>query len=90
MEGRSYRVTGRVQGVGFRWWVVGRARALGLGGWVRNAPDGSVEVEAWGPVAALLQLEQELSWGPRHASVEAVTAGGAHEKGPPPGFSILG
>lgn len=90
MEGRCYRVTGRVQGVGFRWWAAGRARALGIRGWVRNAPDGSVDLEAWGPVPVLLQLERELSSGPRNASVEAVTARNANEEGPPLGFSILG
>lgn len=90
MEGRGYRVTGRVQGVGFRWWAASRARALGLRGWVRNVPDGSVDLEAWGPLPALLEFERELSSGPRHASVDAVTPRDVdEEEGPPLGFSIL-
>jgi acylphosphatase len=42
-------VTGRVQGVGYRWWAVSTARRLRLRGWVRNRRDGSVEIQAIGP-----------------------------------------
>jgi acylphosphatase len=48
MNARRYIVRGRVQGVGFRWFVDFEARQLGLAGWVRNKPDGTVEVLAMG------------------------------------------
>ena len=72
MERRQYRVTGRVQGVGFRAWTVRRARELRLSGLVRNDPDGSVGVEAEGPADALRSFEAALSKGPPLASVRAV------------------
>lgn len=66
---------GRVQAVGFRFFVVDEARALGLSGWVRNGEDGrSVEVVAEGPEERLRQLEAALSRGPRAAQVERVEA----------------
>lgn len=65
-------VHGRVQGVGFRWYVRVRARALGLSGWVRNRPDGSVEVLAAGDGAALQALKTALNIGPDGASVESI------------------
>ena len=46
---RCFTVNGRVQGVGFRYFVVREAQSLGLAGWVRNLPDGRVEVLASGP-----------------------------------------
>ena len=64
------RVTGVVQGVGFRWFVRERARRLGLGGWVRNLPDGSVEVFAIGETTQLDLLRGELERGPNGAVVE--------------------
>jgi len=64
------RVTGVVQGVGFRWFVRERARRLGLAGWVRNLPDGSVEVLASGDQGQLDLLRGELQRGPRGAVVE--------------------
>ena len=73
-ERRAYRVIGRVQGVGFRWWTRRVAEELGLGGHVRNRPDGSVEVHATGPVAALDRLETVLRDGPPGAWVEDVQA----------------
>ena len=66
------RVEGRVQGVGFRWFVQQRAAALGLRGWVRNRADGSVEVLATGAPAALRALEDVLREGPPHATVRAL------------------
>jgi acylphosphatase len=65
-------VKGRVQGVGFRWFVRERARALGLSGWVRNREDGSVEVLAIGAEDALRELRSLVSTGPSGASVSAV------------------
>jgi DNA ligase D-like protein (predicted 3'-phosphoesterase) len=65
-------VRGRVQGVGFRDAVVGRAGKLGLLGWVRNADDGSVAVHAEGPQAAVDELVGFLEQGPPAARVESV------------------
>lgn len=65
-------VSGHVQGVGFRWFVRERASRLGLAGWVRNRPDGSVEVAARGDADALATFEKHLWSGPPGASVRAV------------------
>jgi acylphosphatase len=72
MAEAGFRVTGRVQGVGFRWWARAQASALGLSGTVRNVADGSVEVQARGSDHALAELERLLSEGPPHARVGAV------------------
>jgi acylphosphatase len=66
------RVTGVVQGVGFRWFVREKARRLGLAGWVRNLPDGSVEVAASGDAGQLELLRLVLAKGPDGASVDAI------------------
>jgi acylphosphatase len=72
-ERLTARVTGRVQGVGFRWWVQRRAAELGLVGWVMNAPDErSVELVAEGTPDAIAELERLLHVGPSGAFVEAV------------------
>jgi acylphosphatase len=65
-------VRGRVQGVGFRWFVRECARELGIRGWVRNRGDGSVEVEAEGDVGSLERLRQMLWKGPSGAHVNAI------------------
>lgn len=67
-------VRGRVQGVGFRWFVEREARGLGLYGWVRNCPDGSVEVVAEGPADLLDRLAVALAIGPAGADVTGVEA----------------
>jgi acylphosphatase len=72
MSDMHVRVTGMVQGVGFRWFVRERARRLGVSGWVRNLADGSVEVAAAGDPGQLKLLRDELAQGPRGARVEAV------------------
>lgn len=69
MKGFRAVVRGRVQGVGFRASTEETARALGLVGWVRNMPDGAVEVDAEGPEEALRELERFLRRGPRMAHV---------------------
>ena len=71
---RAWRVCGRVQGVGFRYFVAAHGRALGLRGWARNLLDGSVEVQAAGPLDALESLEARLREGPPHARVERLEA----------------
>ena len=67
-------VRGRVQGVGFRYFVVRRAMELGVVGWVANTPDGSVQLVAEGSRDALDALEAGLRVGPMGAVVEAVDA----------------
>ena len=63
-----------MQGVGFRYFVMRIARPLGLRGWVRNRPDGAVEVVAEGERPVLEQLLQAVSQGPRSAHVSRVDA----------------
>ena len=65
-------VAGLVQGVGFRYFTVMTAGKLGLGGWVRNCYDGSVEVEAQGDRGQVARLISALKQGPRYADVERV------------------
>ena len=72
LETRRFLVTGRVQGVGFRWFVEREARTLGLAGWVRNNLDGSVEVLASGTHEQLSALRSRLRQGPRAARVDHV------------------
>jgi acylphosphatase len=66
------RVTGRVQGVGFRHFVRERARALDLSGWVKNRPDGSVELLVSGDEDAARRLLDVVRHGPPYAEVAAV------------------
>jgi len=69
---RRFLVRGRVQGVGFRWFVEREAHTLGIAGWVRNNHDGSVEVLAQGTRDQLAGLHGRLREGPRAARVDAV------------------
>jgi acylphosphatase len=69
---RRYLVKGRVQGVGFRWFVEREARLIGVGGWVRNRDDGAVEVLASGTEAQLRSLYDRLREGPRAARIDQV------------------
>jgi acylphosphatase len=71
-EARRFVVRGRVQGVGFRWFVEREAHLLGIAGWVRNNADGSVEVLAIGSRDQLLGLRPRLRAGPRAARVDDV------------------
>jgi acylphosphatase len=77
----SLRIEGRVQGVGFRWWVVEQAIALGLDGWVRNRRDGTVEVLAIGEPPALDRLAEACRGGPPGAVVRAVEVHSAGDDG---------
>lgn len=69
---RRFLVRGRVQGVGFRWFVEREAVLLQIAGWVRNNPDGSVEVLAQGTREQLAGLHGRLREGPRAARVDEV------------------
>jgi acylphosphatase len=71
-QAKLYRVRGRVQGVGFRYFVEHSAKALAIKGWVRNVDDGSVEVYAFGTPAQLSDLAGLLWQGPRWAEVRGV------------------
>ena len=70
VQARRFVVRGRVQGVGFRWFVEREAHMLGIGGWVRNNSDGSVEVLAMGTRDQLSGLRARLYQGPRAARVD--------------------
>jgi acylphosphatase len=72
LETRRYVITGRVQGVGFRWFVEREAAQLGIAGWVRNREDGSVEVMATGSREQQRALRTRLQQGPRAARVDQV------------------
>lgn len=69
---KRFVVRGRVQGVGFRWFVEREAHMLGIAGWVRNSSDGSVEVLAMGTRDQLLGLRSKLQQGPRASRVDDV------------------
>ena len=69
---RRYLLTGRVQGVGFRYFAQRVAVQHGISGWVRNTPDGRVEIEAEGDADAMHQFESGVSTGPAGAHVDLV------------------
>jgi acylphosphatase len=71
---QRFLVSGRVQGVGFRYFARRMATRLGISGWVRNLPDGAVEVVADGSPDALARFQEELRSGPTLAVVERVRA----------------
>lgn len=72
MATQRFLVSGQVQGVGFRDWVVRRGKNLGLVGWVRNLRDGRLELFADGEEEALAQLAEALRDGPSMARVDNV------------------
>jgi len=65
-----FLIQGRVQGVGFRWFVHREASSLNLRGWVRNTEDGEVEVVVTGPAPDLATLRDSLHRGPRGSRVD--------------------
>ncbi len=82
-------IRGRVQGIGFREYVLTRARFLGLSGYVRNLPDGrSVEVVAEGARPDLEQLLDYLREGPRMSRIDAVDAEWREATGAYDGFGV--
>lgn len=80
--------SGRVQGVGFRYFVVRAAQGCGAVGYVRNLDDGDVEIWAEGPGEALDRLEAEVRKGPRHAQVEALRRMDGEPTGSFRGFEV--
>ena len=83
------RIYGTVQGVGFRWFVREAARAAGVAGWVRNNPDGSVEIVASGDAARLARLRDAVQRGPPGSQVAGLdeSPAGSTEELPFP-FSV--
>jgi acylphosphatase len=82
-------ITGRVQGVGYRAWMVHKATELGLSGWVRNRSDGAVEALIAGDIASVEELSRRCRRGPRMAEVASIDedlADPPHE----PGFHQVG
>ncbi len=72
LEVKHFLVKGRVQGVGFRWFVHREAAALGLRGWVKNTDEGHVEIVAAGDAEQLAELMTALRKGSRGSRVDAV------------------
>lgn len=87
-ERRAYRVHGRVQGVGFRWWTRTTASELGVRGTVRNAADGTVEIQAAADAEILDRLEARLHDGPPAARVDGVRREEPGRDPLPAGFEI--
>jgi len=69
---RRIVVSGRVQGVGFRWSTLRAADELGVAGWVRNLPDGTVEAWVEAEAEAVERMQAWLAAGPRSARVDAL------------------
>ena len=88
MIAKRLLIRGRVQGVGFRAWAVQRARELGLDGWVRNRPDGTVEALIAGDTPAVEEMARLCRRGPRMAEVKSIDEDLA-EPPPDPGFRQL-
>jgi acylphosphatase len=84
---RSVKIFGRVQGVFFRQWTINQARALGVAGWVRNAPDGTVEAHVEGDEGAVAKLIDGMRRGPSQARVEDLNAATIEPEGIR-GFSV--
>lgn len=90
MERLELRITGRVQGVGFRWHSCEEALRLDLTGWVRNRADGSVQLVAEGDHGSLTALADWAARGPLGARVEACDAVWSAAAGKLAGFRIVG
>ena len=71
---RRFMIAGRVQGVGFRWFTKDTAAREGVGGWVRNLPDGRVEAMVEGEQEAVLRVERSLRRGPPGARIATFTS----------------
>jgi acylphosphatase len=89
MNAKRLVIAGRVQGVGYRAWMAHKATQLGLSGWVRNRPDGTVEALIAGDVASVEELSRLCRRGPRMATVSSIDEDMA-ELPEEPGFHQLG
>jgi acylphosphatase len=85
---RRFIISGRVQGVGFRWFAESAASREGLHGWVRNRPDGRVEALAEGEAEALERFERALRHGPNAARVDDVEVDDVPPTGRDTGFTV--
>jgi acylphosphatase len=85
---RRYMISGRVQGVGFRYFTQAAAGRENIHGWVRNLPDGRVEASAEGEADAVQRFEQALRHGPRGARVEQLEIEHTVPSGRDTGFTI--
>jgi len=90
VHARRFLVRGRVQGVGFRWFVEREAFLLQIAGWVRNNPDGTVEVLAQGTRDQLAGLHSRLREGPRAARIDDVEVSEARPVAGLTSFQIQG
>jgi acylphosphatase len=77
----TVKVTGRVQGVSFRWYTVQEAERLGVHGWVRNEPDGSVAGHFEGDDEAVDAMVEWVRHGPSYADVRHVAVTDAQQAG---------
>jgi acylphosphatase len=85
---RYYVISGRVQGVGFRVFTEAAAAREGVLGWVRNTPDGRVEVSAEGDADAVERFERRIRHGPPGARVERVDVDERTPTGRETGFAV--
>jgi len=88
MSAKRLTITGLVHRVGYRAWMARQAARLGVSGWVRNRPDGTVEALVHGDAAAVEELLRACRLGPRLATVTSITEELA-EPEPEPGFRVL-
>ncbi|MFI5179391.1 MAG: acylphosphatase [Vicinamibacterales bacterium] len=88
LAARRYLVSGRVQGVGFRYFILDAAEHEGLSGWVRNLPDGRVEIEAEGDREAIDRFEGRVRRGPPAARIDTVDVNDEVPTSRPRGFRI--
>ena len=85
---RGFTVRGRVQGVYFRAWTRGMAQELGVCGWVRNCPDGSVEAHGAADAEAMREFQARLAVGPGASRVDEVEVIASESELPVDGFEI--
>jgi acylphosphatase len=85
---RRFVISGRVQGVGFRWFAHSAAARDGLHGWVRNLPDGGVEAQVEGDAEAVERFERAVRQGPPGARVDDVEVDAIAATGRDTGFSV--
>ncbi|MGO9863777.1 MAG: acylphosphatase [Terriglobales bacterium] len=90
VHARCFLVRGRVQGVGFRWFVEREAHILNIAGWVRNNSDGTVEILAQGTRDQLAGLQSRLREGPRAARIDAVDVSEAQPAAGLTSFQVRG